>query len=205
MEKNENFKEELENQYTILIKAKEKKEHQRFVIVIVILGITLLSVLISVIFSYKAFSATKDIETVDKTKSETYYQTLSTTFNNTQYLNLSGIGNGYELSNPKVIQITNDGTTDITFDIKLTSIKTSLLSTNNLVYTLTRNNETSVTKELPLTDKTIASDIKIKPSETIQFIIKVSFKGVLEEGNYSNYYNSKVVIEQKNNNSLLLE
>ena len=32
MEKNESFKEELETQYAILIKAKEKKEQQRFVI-----------------------------------------------------------------------------------------------------------------------------------------------------------------------------
>ena len=205
MEKNETFKEELETQYAILIKAKEKKEKERFIILLVILGITFLSVIISVIFSYKAFSATKNIDTKEKTKTEVFYQTLSTTFNGNQYLNLSGIGNGYELQNPKVIQITNEGNTKITFDLKIASIKTSLLSTNNLVYTITKNNETSAQKELPLSDKVIAQDVKIEPSETITFIIKVSFKGVLEEGNYSNYYNSKIVIEQKDNKSSLLE
>lgn len=205
MEKNETFKEELETQYAILIKAKEKKEKERFIILLVILGITFLSVIVSVIFSYKAFSATKNIDTKEKTKTEVFYQTLSTTFNGNQYLYLNGIGNGYELQNPKVIQITNEGNTEITFDLKIASIKTSLLSTNNLVYTITKNNETSAQKELPLSDKVIAQDVKIKPSETITFIIKVSFKGVLEEGNYSNYYNSKIVIEQKDNKSSLLE
>ena len=205
MEKNETFKEELETQYAILIKAKEKNEKQRFNILLVILAITFISVIISVIFAYKAFSATKNIDNKNETKTVTYYQTLSTTFNGNQNLNLSGIGNGYELSSPKVIQITNEGNTDITFDIKLTSIKSSLSSTNNLVYTITRNNDTSITKELPLSDKVIISDIKISPEETITYVIKVSFKGTLEEGDYSNYYNSKIVIEQKDNKTSLLE
>lgn len=205
MEKNETFKEELETQYAILIKAKERKEKQRFNILLVILGITFISVIISVIFAYKAFSATKDIDNENETKIVTYYQTLSTTFNGNQSLNLSGIGNGYELSTPKVIQITNEGNTDITFDIKLTGVKSSLSSTNNLVYTITRNSDTSITKELPLSDKVIVSDVKISPEETVTYVIKVSFKGTLEEGDYSNYYNSKIVIEQKDNKTSLLE
>lgn len=205
MEKNETFKEELETQYTILIKAKERKEKQRFNILLVILAITFISVIISIFFAYKAFSATKNIGNKTETEALIYYQTLSTTFNDNQYLNLSGIGNGYELSTPKVVQITNDGNTDITFDIKLTGIKSSLTSTNNLVYTITRNGDTSITKELPLSDKVIASDIKISPEETITYVIKVSFKGTLEEGDYSNYYNSKIVIEQKDNKASLLE
>lgn len=205
MEKNETFKEELETQYAILIKAKERKEKQRFNILLVILAITFISVIISVFFAYKAFSATKNIDNKTETEALIYYQTLSTTFNDNQYLNLSAIGNGYELSTPKVVQITNDGNTDITFDIKLTGIKSSLTSTNNLVYTITRNGDTSITKELPLSDKVIASDIKISPEETITYVIKVSFKGTLEEGDYSNYYNSKIVIEQKDNKASLLE
>lgn len=205
MEKNENFKEELETQYTILIKANEKKEKQRFIILLVVLGITLLTVFISMIFSFKAFSATKKIDNKEKSTSKTHYQTLSTTFNGNQELNLSGIGNGYELSVPKTIQLTNEGDADITFDIKITGIQTSLLSTNNLVYTITRNGETSIKKELPLSENTIIKDEKISPEETITYIIKVSFNGVLETGNYSNYYNSRIVVEQKDNKSLLLE
>lgn len=205
MEKNENFKEELETQYTILIKANEKKEKQRFIILLIVLGITLLSVLISSIFSFKAFSATKKIDETEKSTQKTHYQTLSTTYNGNQDLNLTGIGNGYELTTPKTIQLTNEGDTDITFDIKISSIQTSLLSTNNLVYSITRNGETSITKELPLSEKSIITDEKISPNETITYIIKVSFNGVLEAGNYSNYYNSKLIVEQKDNKSELLE
>ena len=40
MEKNENFKSELENQYSILIRANEKKEHQRYMGLLVIILIT---------------------------------------------------------------------------------------------------------------------------------------------------------------------
>ena len=47
MEKNENFKSELETQYNILIKANEKKERQRFKIILSIISITLIFVIIS--------------------------------------------------------------------------------------------------------------------------------------------------------------
>ena len=79
------------------------------------------------------------------------------------------------------------------------------MSTNNLVYTIINNGNTSVAKELPLTEKEIVSDITITPGTTLEFIIKVQFKGVIEEGDYSNYYNANIVIEQINNNTTLLE
>ncbi len=205
MEKNETFKEELENQYAILIKAKEGKEKKRFIAILVLMIITFIGVLVSIFFAYQAFSATKNLNKIEQTENKTFYQTLSTVFNGNQNLNLSAIGNGYELATPKVIQITNEGNTEITFDIKLTSINTSLLSTNNLVYTITRNNETSSSKELPLSEKVIVQEAKIAPEETITFVIKVAFKGSIETDNYSNYYNSKIVIEQKDNKSSLLE
>ena len=171
---------------------------------LIILGLTFVSVIISVIFSYKALSATKKLDK-NESVSSTYYKTLSITFNGNQNLNLTGIGNGYELTNPKVIQITNEGDSDITFDIKLVSIQSSLLSTNNLVYTISCNNETSITKELPLSDKIIVSDITITPEETKTYVIKVAFKGTIEEGNYNNYYNSKIVVEANDNKTSLLE
>ena len=205
MEKNESFKEELETQYAILIKAKEKKEQQRFVILLIITIITMLFVIISVFFAYKAYSSTKDIKQENNTKIEKYYRTLSTTYNTGSSMNLSGIGNGYRLATPKIIQITNEGNAEATFDIKITNIQTSLLSTNNLVYTLTRDGQTSINKELPLSDTTIVTDMKIQPNETITYIINVSFNGVIEANNYSNYYNSNIVIEQKDNSSSLLE
>ena len=204
MEKNESFKEELETQYTILIKANERKERQRFIVLLFILCITLIAVVISVIFSYKALSATKT-NTKEVTESITYYQTLSTTFNGNSTLNLSGIGNGYTLSTPRTIQITNEGNTDIEFNIKLTGIKTSLLSTNNLYYTISSNGETSVRKELPLSESSIVSGVTISPDTTLTYVISVAYNGTMTEGDYSNYYNSNIVIEQIDNKSSLLE
>lgn len=203
MEKNETFKEELETQYTILIKANERKEKQRFIILLFILCITLIAVLVSVIFSYKALNATK-VNTEEKETNNTYYQVLATTFNGSSTLNLSSIGNGYTLNTPRTIQITNEGDTDIKFNIKLTDIKTSLLSTNNLVYTITTNGETSISKELPLSESIIVSDVTIAPDTTLSYVIGVTFKGTITEGDYSNYYNSNIVVEQIDNKSSLL-
>ncbi len=204
MEKNENFKTELENQYTILIKASEQKETKRFAIILTILIITLISVIISIFFASLAYKNSLKINKENK-DSFTHYQTLAITYNDTYNLNLENIGNNYQLKNPKTINITNEGDTDITFDIKLTSINTSLLSTNNLFYTLTKNNTESTKKELPLSDKVITSNIKIAPKETVSFILKVAFTGTMEENNYSNYYKAKIIVEQKDNKSELLE
>lgn len=205
MEKNENFKSELETQYSILIQANEKREQKRYIFILTILLVTFISVLFSIFFSYIAFKNSKNINIENDNKNITYYQTLSAKYNGSNNLSLNEIKNGYELSNPKVIEITNEGTTDISFDIKLTSINTNLLSTNKLVYTLVRNDENVVSKELPLSDKVIANDIKIAPKETITYILKVVFVGTIEENNNSNYYNSKIVIEQKDNKLNLLD
>lgn len=203
MEKNENFKNELENQYSILIRANERKEHQRYMILLTIILVTFFTCLVTMFFSFKAFSSTRELNDDNKTLTNTHNLTLSTMFNNGRTLNLEKITTGYELSTPKVIQITNEGNNDIIFDIKLTSIKTSLMSTNNLVYTLTRDNETSDAMELPLNDKTIAQDIKINPEQTISFILKVKYNGTIETNN--NSYSANIIIEQKNNKADLLE
>lgn len=203
MEKNENFKNELENQYSILIRANERKEHQRYMVLLTIILVTFFTCLVTMFFSFKAFSSTKELNDDNKVLTNTHQLTLSTMFNNGRVLNLEKINTGYELSTPKVIQITNEGNSDIIFDIKLTSIKTSLLSTNNLVYTLTRDNETSDAMELPLNDKIIAQDIRINPEQTISFILKVKYNGTIESNN--NNYSANIEIEQKNNKANLLE
>lgn len=206
MEKNDTIKPELETQYNILIKAKEKREKRRYIFILIILFITLSSVIVSIYYSYQAFNATKSIVSFDKVKEiNTYYQTLTSVFNDGPYLKLSEIGNNYELDVPKVLQITNEGDTSVIFDVKITSIDTSLLSTNNLVYTITSEGETSVSKELPLEEKVIISDIELKAEETKTFIFNVSYYGVLEENNTSNYYNALIEIEQKDNKTDLLE
>ena len=56
LKKNEDFKEELQNQYTILIKAEERKQNKRTKTLFIICGITFLMTLISlvsVMFSLK--------------------------------------------------------------------------------------------------------------------------------------------------------
>lgn len=205
MEKNENFKTELENQYSILIRANEKKEHQRYMVLLVIILITFAVCLVSMLFSFKAFSTTKEINDDNKVITNIHNHTLATMFNNGRTLNLTKITNGYELATPKVIQITNEGNSDIIFDIKLISIKSTLSSTNNLVYTLTRDNATSDAMSLPLNDKVIAQNITIEPSQTITFTLKVKFNGTLDNTNTDNSYSAIILVEQKNNKANLLE
>lgn len=205
MEKNENFKTELENQYSILIRANEKKEHQRYMVLLVIILITFSVCLVSMLFSFKAFSTTKEINDDNQVITNTHNHTLTTMFNNGRTLNISKITTGYELATPKIIQITNEGNSDIIFDIKLSSIKTTLLSTNNLVYTLTRDNSTSDAMSLPLSDKVIVQNLTIEPGETITFTLKVKFTGFLENNNTDNSYSANIIVEQKNNKANLLE
>ena len=196
MEKNEQFKEELEKQYSILIKASEKKEKKYFIIIISILVMTLVGTIISIVFSSIAFRNSKDMNKKAEETMNTYYRTLDVTYNTGDKLELRGIGNGYELSNPKTITITNEGDTKSKFNIKFSGIQTSLISSNNLTYTITSNNETSSPKELPLNEKVIVSEVEIEPEQTITYVIKASYNGQMEENNYTNYYNANIVIEQ---------
>ena len=145
MEKNENFKSQLETQYNILIKASEKKEQKRYICILIILISTLISVIISIIFAYQAFKNSKEANQSDDTIN-TYYETLSVVYNGSNTLDLTNIGNGYNLSTPRTIQVTNEGNVDIDFDINLKSIKTSLLSTNNLIYTINSDDNETINK-----------------------------------------------------------
>lgn len=204
MEKNENFKSELETQYGILIEANEKIKKHRYIFVIILLIITYLSVLVSIFFSYKALKNSNSVNSEIKENINTNYLTLSTIYKNGNDLTIKNIDNGF-ISTPKEIQITNEGDTDITFNIKISSIKTTLISTNNLVYTLTKNNEVIGSNILPLQEKNILSEINIAPKETITYSLIVSFNGVLEQGNNTNSYQANIVIEQNNNKANLLE
>ena len=202
MEKNEEFGKELETQYNILIKAEAKKSEKRFIAIFIIVCVTLLFTLISLVFAAKSYFKTKeDVEEI-KEDSKTYYETLAVTFNGGNKLELNEITSDYSLERPKVIKITNEGTSETKFNIKLTSIKTSLLATNNLKYTLIRDNNTSTSKELPLTDTEIIKDVSIAPNETITYTIKVNFNGTIE--NNSNYYNCNInIISQSMATNLL--
>ena len=203
LKKNEDFKEELQTQYTILIKAEERQQKKRTITLYIVCGLTFLMTLISLISVIISLTNTKK-ENTENSKPKTVYQTLVTNYNGINTLDLNGIGNGYYLQNPPVITISNEGDTSLTYNIKVNNIQTSLLSTNNLVYTLTKNNEVSSQKELPLSENYLLQDIKLPAGETITYKIDVKFNGVLEEGNYSNYYKANIVVEQNNNQANLL-
>lgn len=205
MENKENLKLELATQNNILIKANEKKQKQRFLIILTILLITFLSVLTSVFFSYKSYQAIKNTSKSEKIEQSTYYKTLSVKYDGNTFLNISAIGNGYISSNAKNIEITNEGDEKITFNMKLESIDTSLKSSNGLTYIIYKNNQTLKDKELPLKDNYILEDT-IEPSETIKYTILVRLNTALfESADTSNYYNSKILIEQNDEESKLLE
>lgn len=201
--KKEDFKEELENQYTILIKAEERQNKKRTIILYIISSVTLLMTIISLITVFISLNNTRK-ESTKLSQPKTVYQTLVTNYNGDNTLNLSAIGNGYYLQNPKIITISNEGDTSLTYNIKITNIQTSLLSTNNLVYTITKDSEVSSPKELPLSETKILDNIKVTPGETITYKIDAKFNGVLEEGNYTNYYNSQIIVEQNNDKANLL-
>ncbi|MBR4693827.1 MAG: hypothetical protein IKP07_03360 [Bacilli bacterium] len=203
MEKNEEFSKELETQYNILIKAEAKKTEQRFIAMFIILCLTLVSGLISLVFAAKAYFNTKeDVNNIEEVE-KVYFETLSITYNNGNRLELNEIGTDYVLPNPKVIQITNEGNNPTSFNIKISSIKTSLLATNNLRYSVERNGEQTLTKELPLSDTEIIKNVVIEPDETITYTIRASFTGTFDD--YSNYYNANVDIIQNNTTSVLLK
>ena len=203
MEKNEEFSKELETQYNILIKAEAKKTEQRFIAIFIILCLTLVSGLISLVFAAKAYFNTKeDVNNIEEVE-KVYFETLSITYNNGNRLELNEIGTDYVLQNPKIIQITNEGNTPTTFNVKISSIKTSLLATNNLRYSVERNGNQTLTKELPLSDTEILKNVVIEPDETITYTIKASFTGTFDD--YSNYYSANVDIVQNNTASVLLK
>lgn len=203
LKKNEDFKEELQTQYTILIKAEERQQKKRTITLYIVCGLTFLMTLISLISVIVSLTNTKKAND-EIEKSKTVYQTLVTNYNGIKKLDLNGIGNGYYLQNPPVITISNEGDTSLTYNIKVNNIQTSLLSTNNLVYTLTKNNEVTATKELPLNENYLLQDIKLPAGETVVYKIDIKFNGVLEAGNYSNYYKANIIVEQNNNQASLL-
>ena len=159
--KNGNFKDELSKQYDILIKAEKKEQKKRTITFFSIFLLTFLASLFCVFFSYRSYKNTKSIITAKEYKTETFYQTLSISYNNNSNFNIDNITTNYDLVNPMTIKITNEGNVNVNFDIVITNISSSLANTTNLLYTITKNNETSSPKSLPLSDATLITDAKI--------------------------------------------
>ena len=201
--KNDEFKNELETQYNILIQTEQKEQQKRTIAILIILSITLFTTIITLIFAYKSYQNTKNIRKM-QTETQTHYQILSSIYNTSAKIEIPSITTGYFLENPKVITITNEGDIDINYNLKISSIKTSLSTNNNLVYNITENNEMSIDRALPLKDSIILENILIHPNETKTYTINIKFNGYIETSDISNYYNASIVVEETNNKSNLL-
>lgn len=203
--KNSNFKDELSKQYDILIKAEKKEQKKRTITFFSIFLLTFLASIFCVFFSYRSYKNTKSIIIAKESKTETFYQTLSISYSTDSNFNIDNITTNYDLVNPMVIKITNDGNVNVNFDIVISNISSSLANTANLLYTITKNGETSSPKSLPLSDASLVTDAKITPQETITYIIKANYTGNIEEGTTANFYHSKINVIQNNTKSSLLE
>ena len=106
--KNGNFKDELSKQYDILIKAEKKEQKKRTITFFSIFLLTFLASLFCVFFSYRSYKNTKSIITAKEYKTETFYQTLSISYNNNSNFNIDNITTNYDLVNPMTIKITNE-------------------------------------------------------------------------------------------------
>ena len=202
--KNEEFKDELSFQYSLLINAERKEQRKRTLIILIIFSFTLAAALVSTFFSYKAYKGTKGILSENKTDNSTYYQTLGVIYPNGQKLTMEGLYNGFEAPTPVVITVTNDGDTKITYKMSIDSISTNLASNNNLFFTVTKNNETSAPKILPVKDDDLYTELVISPKESASYIISAYYNGIVPEGEYM-YYIGRISITQTNSNSTLLQ
>lgn len=201
--KKKEFKDELSKQYHILIKAEKKEQKLRTISMLIIFNLTFVATCLCAFYSYKSYKNTSNILN-EKTNKEIYYQTLSITYNNTNNFNLNNIISNYSMLNPLVLTITNEGDTDVNYNVVFTDISSSLQQSNALTYTITTNNQTSAAKPLPFSTSSILNDIKIKPKETITYIISAAYNGILDE-TQNNYYHAKVNVYQSDSKSSLLE
>jgi len=201
--KSDDFKFEIEHQSNILIKAENKEQRERAIIMLVILTATFIMATLALVFAIKAYNATKEANKIAKEESNTYYQTLVTAYSDSPVINIEKLTAGYQ-SEPKTITITNDGDYDIKFNLKLISITTNLLSTNSLVYSL-KNEETDINKELPLQENTILNEVTIYPGETKTYTFNITYNGIIDSPEPIYNYKATMVVEQSNLKSTLLE
>lgn len=201
--KSDDFKFEVEHQSNILIKAENKEQRQRALVMLTVLTATFLITIISLVFSVKSYKNTIKTTKEEEEKAQTYYQTLVTTYNNGDTINIDKLTVNYE-SAIKTITITNDGDSPIEYNIKITSITTNLLSTNSLIYTLTSNTGNTISKELPLQESNIVSEETLDPGSTKVYTLVIKYNGTIEK-NMEYNYNAIIQVEQSNLKTDLLE
>jgi hypothetical protein len=201
--KSDDFKFEVEHQSNILIKAENKEQRQRALVMLTVLTATFLITIISLVFSVKSYKNTIKTTREEEEKAQTFYQTLITTYSNGDTINIEKLTVNYE-SAAKTITITNDGDSTIEYNIKITSITTNLLSTNSLIYTLTSNTGNTISKELPLQESNIVSEETLEPGNTKVYTLIIQYNGPVEK-NMEYNYKAIIQVEQSNLKTDLLE
>lgn len=198
--KNNDFKSELEKQYSILINTEKKEQRKRTIIMMLIVIVTFIASISTTLLSYKSYKNTKQ-ENKTSNKSNEYYQILETNYVSGSNINLH-IDNAYSSSEPYTFYVTNTGDAPAIYNINLSSVKTNLALNENLKYTLSINDESPITNLMPLNNKTILENIVIKPNEQIKYVLNTSFNGYIDGGAE---YRATINIEQQKNVSTLIE
>ena len=175
MKTTNNVQDRFEKQKNILIKTKEKTNRNNNIIVFIIVIITLISSLLTFVFTYKLFKNTEKFKDDEVVENKKYYQTLSVIYNDDSKIKIENITNNYALNMPKIITLINEGNSDMSINIKLANIKTNLSVNTNFIYEITKNGETSLPKEMPLSDSTIVSDFTLSAGERIIYLLNIKF------------------------------
>lgn len=203
MKTTNNVQDRFENQKNILIKTKEKTSRNNNIIVFIVVIITLISSLLTFIFTYKSFKNTENFKDDKVVENKKYYQTLSVIHNDDSKIKIENITNNYALSTPKIITLINEGNSDISINIRLSNIKTNLLVNTNFTYEITKNGETSLPKEMPLSDSLILSNFTLSAGEKIIYLLNIKFTGTIDNNIQNTYYNADIIVEQNNKTELL--
>ena len=189
--KNLEFTKDLGSEFSSLIKIENQKQSLRNGIIIAILAISIIIGIINLVLSKRALSQTREINDYTKTE-EKLYQTLEITYDNDLNINFDNINN-IEETTYKTITIKNKGNSKAIFDLKINSIKTSLVDQNVLSYKITKNDILLGNKKLPLKETNIDSEVIIEPGSTITYKIEINKISNIDIENPHFYANIVVV------------
>ena len=170
--KNLEFTKDLESEFSSLIKQENQKQTLRNGIIIAILAVSIIIGIINLVLSKRALSQTREINDYTKTE-EKLYQTLEITYNDNSDIKFDNINN-IEGPTYKTIAIKNRGNSKAVFDLKIKSIKTSLVDQNVWSYEKKKNDILLGNKKLPLKETNIDSEVTIEPGSTIIYKIEIN-------------------------------
>lgn len=195
MKNSNQLQDKYEKQKNILIKTKEKTNQNNNIIILIVVIITLISSVLTLCFTYKLYHQSKKHNDGNEQKVEKFYQTLSTVYDDNSKINIDKIVNNYVLDKPKVITICNEGNHELSFNIKITNVNTNLSNNTNFVYEITKNGETSLPKEIPLSNSVLLNEIKLQAGEKITYLLNIKFNGIIDT-TQDTYYYADIEIEQ---------